>query len=103
MLYPAGVRKLFEQCREGGVAYILGIENTGYSFQLKGFPDFNNPDRPAVVPLGVMVDHNYPSLLTDAGYEIVSLDRLVYPIIAPLRVNQEMFVPMCYVARRVSS
>ena len=50
--------------------------------------------------MGVMVDHNYPNLLADAGYEMVSLERLVYPIIAPLRDNQEMFVPMCYVARR---
>ena len=89
--------------RERLLAYILGIENTGYSFQLKGFPDFNDPDRPPVVPLGVMVDHNYPSLLAEAGYEMVSSERLVYPIIAPIRDNQEMIVPMCYVARRRSS
>lgn len=100
MLYPAGVRRFFEQCRDGGVAYILGIETTGYSFQLKGYPDFNDPDRSPVVPLGVMVDHNYPSLLADSGYEMVSSERLVYPIIAPIRENQEMFVPMYYIARR---
>ena len=98
LMFPAGVAAFYEQCREAGVKYIVGIESTGYSWQIDGFPDPDDFDRPPVVPLGIMVDHNYPRLLRDAGYRLFKRDLFMYPVIHEERVAQEQFVPVRYVA-----
>ena len=98
LMFPAGVAAFYEQCREAGVKYIVGIESTGYSWHIDGFPDPDDFDRPPVVPLGIMVDHNYPRLLHDAGYRVSRRDSFMYPVIHPERLAQEQFVPVRYVA-----
>jgi len=98
LMFPAGVAALYEQCREAGVKFIVGIESTGYSWQIDGFPDPDDFDRPPIVPLGIMIDHNYPRLLRDAGYRMSKRDLFMYPVIHPERLGQEQFVPMRFVA-----
>lgn len=98
LMYPAGVEATYEKCRAAGVEAILGIESTGYSWQLDGFPDPFDGARPPVVPLGVMVDHNYRRLLADGGYRMIEQSLYAYPVVFELRPMQEQFVPMCFVA-----
>ena len=76
----------------------MGIESTGYSWQIDGFPDLDDFDRPPIVPLGIMIDHNYPRLLRDAGYRMSKRDLFMYPVIHLERLGQEQFVPMRFVA-----
>ena len=100
MLYPAGVGELYGRCREAGVAYLVGVEHTGYSYQMEAFPDPFDEARPSVVPFGVTVDHPYPRFVKEAGYRMVRHDLHVYPIIVPLRELQHQVVPMRFVAER---
>ena len=98
LMFPAGIAALYEQCREAGVKFIIGIESTGYSWQIDGFPDPSDLDRPPVVPLGIMIDHDYPRLLRDAGYLMTKRTPFMYPIIHQERLGQEQFVPTRFVA-----
>lgn len=98
LLYPAGVGALYDACRRAGVAVILGIESTGYSWQIDRFPDLNDAERPPVVMFGVMVDHNYRQLLREAGYRMRRQDLFSYPLLSVVRSLQEQLVPTRFVA-----
>jgi hypothetical protein len=100
LLYPAGVRALYGACQRAGVAVILGIESTGYSWQIDRFPDPNDAERPPVVMFGVMVDHNYRQLLGETGYRMRQQDFFLYPLLSVVRSLQEQLIPMCFVAER---
>lgn len=99
-LYPEGVRRVYDAAATAGIDYILGIETTGFSFQTVSWPDFSNPDQEPVVPLGVMVDHNYPILLAGAGYTKFEQDLLLYPYLSPAIVNPEAQTPRRFIASK---
>lgn len=99
-LYPEGVRRVYAAAAKAGVDYILGIETTGFSFETVSWPDFSNPEQEPVVPLGVMVDHNYPVLLKEAGYSAFQEDLLLYPYLTPAIVNPEAQTPRRFIASR---
>lgn len=84
-LYPAGVSDLYERCAKAGIDYILGVEGAGFSYQAKSFIPQDDPDRAPIVPIGVMVDHNYPSLVSGAGYGMEQQSVRPYPSPLSLR------------------
>ena len=99
-LFPEGVRRVYAAAAKAGIDYILGIETTGFSFQTVSWPDFSDPAQEPVVPLGVMVDHNYPTLLKEAGYTRFDQDLLLYPYLTPATVNPEAQTPRRFIASR---
>ena len=100
MIYPAGVEAFYRQCAQAGVEFILGVEGSGYSFATQRFTDSLDPERPAVVPQGLMIDHNYPRLLDQAGFEIIDSGIFPYLQMPPVRWLQHLISQFWFVARR---
>ncbi len=99
-LYPEGVRQVYQTASQFGFDYIVGIEATGFSFQVGSWPDFLDPDQQPVVPLGVMVDHNYRQLTAEAGYGFYEQQLMLYPFLAPPTVNPEAQTPRRFIASK---
>jgi hypothetical protein len=75
-LLPEAVRKLYKMAADAGIKYIVCIEPTGLSRQTNSFYKFSLQEQKSVIYRGVMLIHNYPYLMHEAGYEIVSGDLL---------------------------
>ncbi len=94
------MRRVYDAAAAAGIDFILGIETTGFSFQTVSWPDFSNPDQEPVVPLGGMVDHNYPTLPAGAGYTEFEQDLLLYPYLTPAIVNPVSQTPRRFISSK---
>lgn len=100
-LYPDGVADLYRRCAENEVDFILGVEGAGFSFHLQEFVPQDDPTRAPVVPLGIMVDHNYPALLDAAGYAIADRQIRPYPTPVELRYATGLLNVVVFLAKRI--
>jgi hypothetical protein len=77
LCYPEFLRKLYKQCADLGIKYIIMYEGLSLSKHYLRFFDYEDFPQEAFGVRGIMFAHNYPSYLRDAGYEVISNDRVV--------------------------
>jgi hypothetical protein len=78
LIYPEQLKRIYKACAANGVKYIATYENFALSrTELKYF-DFERMPAEAVPYGSVMMIHNYPAYMKEAGYEIVSEKRFPY-------------------------
>lgn len=70
------IREFYAKCHERGFKYIVGAEQCGLSWQLGEPYTFSLEPKPSVAFRNFMFIHNYPGLLREAGYELVTSELL---------------------------
>ncbi|HEY0677513.1 MAG TPA: hypothetical protein VGD17_04470 [Chitinophagaceae bacterium] len=78
LIYPQQVKNIYKACAENGVKYIALYENFGLSRTKLRYFDFENLPALAIPYASVMIIHNYPQYLDEAGYEVIVEKRLPY-------------------------
>lgn len=78
LIYPEEVRNIYKTCARNGIKYIALYENFALSRTEMKYFDFNNLPATAIPYGSVMIIHNYPEYLREAGYEVISEKRLNY-------------------------
>lgn len=75
LCYPDFVQRLYEDCYAKGVQTIVGFEPSGISRDTMRFPDYGNMPE-SVAFRSVMMLHNYPKMLAQAGYRITKSEMV---------------------------
>ena len=78
LIYPAQVKNIYKACAANGVKYIALYENFALSRTHMQYYDFANMPAEAIPYASVMIIHNYPKYLAEAGYEIIMEKRYPY-------------------------
>ena len=78
LIYPEQMKRIYKACATNGVKYIATYENFALSRTHLNYFDFNNMPAEAITYGSVMMIHNYPAYMQEAGYEIVSEKRFTY-------------------------
>lgn len=68
---PDLVEETYKVLGERGCRYILAYEPDGFSRELGGFYRYSDQPRPSALYRQQLLLHNYPSLLTKAGFQVV--------------------------------
>ncbi|MBY2992506.1 hypothetical protein HF272_13810 [Rhizobium leguminosarum] len=75
LCYPDFVQKLYNECHAKGVETIVGFEPSGISRDTGRFPEYADADN-SVAFRTVMMLHNYPAMLEQAGYRITKSEMV---------------------------
>ena len=78
LIYPEQVKNIYKACAANGIKYIALFENFAISRTHLQYFDFNALPAEAVPYASVMIIHNYPKYLAEAGYEVIAEKRLPY-------------------------
>lgn len=70
LLSKSFIQRLYKAVADAGFRYIIGVEQIGISRQTKKIYEFSEIDQASVLYRGTMYIHNYPRLLSEAGFKI---------------------------------
>jgi len=76
LCYPEFLKRLYKSCYNKKIKYIVIIEHYGLSKHHKAFYNFEDLPAESISFRDIMFNHNYPKFLSDAGYSIVSNERI---------------------------
>jgi len=74
LLPKSFITKLYTKVQESNFKYIVGMEQIGISRQTGKPYEFSLDDQDSVIYRGPMFIHNYPWLLSQAGYKILNIE-----------------------------
>lgn len=80
LCYPDFVQHLYREAYALGVDTIVGFEPSGISRDTGRFPEYSPTDK-SVAFRAVMILHNYPAMLENAGYRITKSERVPVSIL----------------------
>ena len=77
LMFPDEVEALLADCRNLGIARIVGVEYFSFGSHTLEFPQWEGSNRMSILMGGHMINHDYGRYYAAAGFEPVRLDLLV--------------------------
>jgi hypothetical protein len=94
---PSFIRKIYAALHDAGARYIVAFEPSGISRETNDYYRYSLTPQNSVVFRGPMLINNYPNLMADSGFELLSAKILQPPH------PQPDFRSACFVSRRVNA